>query len=59
MLLTEIGGLFFVNTRQHGWSKENFALGKKLLSSWQVRSEEGVGANNSPLEHVAGKLIRT
>ena len=59
VLLTEVVKLFFVNTRHHGWSRENLTFGKKLLSSWQVRSEEGVGSNNSPLEHVAGKLNRT
>ena len=54
VLLTEVGKLFFVNTREHGWNRESLTIGKNLLNSWRVRSEEGVGPNNSPLEHVAG-----
>jgi hypothetical protein len=59
VFLTEVGRLFFVNTRKHGWSRKNLAFGKKLLKSWRVRSEEGVGPNNSLFEQVANKLNRT
>jgi hypothetical protein len=51
--------IVFVNIRKHGWSRKNLALGKKLLKSWRVRSEEGVGPNNSPLEQVANKPNHT
>ena len=57
VLFTEVGRFFFVNTRNHGLSGDNLTLGKKLLNSWRVRSEEGVGPNN--VEHDTCKLNRT
>ncbi|MCO5597525.1 hypothetical protein L7F22_051603 [Adiantum nelumboides] len=54
LLLVDIAHIFFKYTRDHGWSKEAVEVAKTLLASWRVRSEESLGANSSPLKHVAG-----
>lgn len=56
ILLIDISHIFFNFTRDHGWSINDMKVARTLLSAWRVRSEESLGPNSSPLEHVAGKI---
>lgn len=57
LLLIDIAHIFFNYTRDHGWSEEAIQVARTFLSSWRVRCEESLGANSSPLEHVAGIVM--
>lgn len=54
LLLIDIAHLFYNFSRDHGWSKKDMEVVKRLMLAWRVRSEESFGKNSSPLEHVAG-----
>ncbi len=53
-LLIDIAHSFYNYSRDHGWSIDDIGVVSTLLQSWRVRKEEFLGANSSPLEHVAG-----
>lgn len=55
LLLVEIARLFYIRSRQEGWTTTTLSLGRSLLASWRVRSEDAWGPNGAILEHVAGK----
>lgn len=57
MLLIEIGRIFYLHSRTHGWTVESMAQARQLLMAWRVRNEEINGPNSSPLEHVVGELL--
>ena len=57
MLLCDIAHMFYDISRQRGWTKEYMDTCRSLLLSWRILSEEYDGANASPLEHVAGKIM--
>ncbi|MCO5591175.1 hypothetical protein L7F22_045156 [Adiantum nelumboides] len=54
MLLVDVAHLFFSCSRRRGWTAEDIKMGRSLLASWRILSEEYDGPNSSPLEHVAG-----
>ncbi len=54
VLLVDIARLFYIKSRDEGWSAENMTKGRSLLASWRVRSEEAWGPSGAILEHVAG-----
>lgn len=58
VLLVDIARLFYIKSRDKGWSPENMAKGRSMLASWRVRSEEAWGPNSAILEHVAGNTLR-
>jgi len=57
LLLVDIAHLFYIKSRDKGWTVENMATGRSLLASWRVRSKEAWGANRAILEHVASKIL--
>ncbi|MCO5605605.1 hypothetical protein L7F22_059788 [Adiantum nelumboides] len=54
LLVIEIAHAFYNYTRENGWSLQNINVVRTLLASWRVRTEELLGPNSAPLEHVAG-----
>lgn len=56
MILIEICRLYYTHTRKHGWTKVAMDTARNLFTAWQVRIEESIGPNSSPLEHIAGKI---
>lgn len=54
ILLIDIAHSFYNYSRDNGWSKETMKTVRALLLAWRVKKEESLGANSSPLEHVAG-----
>jgi hypothetical protein len=57
MLLTEIGRLFYIHSRIHGWTFQRMQIARQFLAAWHIMMEENVGLNSSPLEHVAGIIF--
>lgn len=54
ILLIDIAHSFYNYSRDIGWSTESMSCVRTLLLSWRVRTEELLGTNSYPLEHVAG-----
>ncbi|MCO5587093.1 hypothetical protein L7F22_041039 [Adiantum nelumboides] len=54
LLVIEIAHAFYNYTRENGWYLQNINVVRTLLASWRVRTEELLGPNSAPLEHVAG-----
>lgn len=55
LLLAEIARLFYIKSREEGWSTDTMTKARSLLASWRVRSEEAWGPNGAILEHIAGQ----
>ncbi|CAM6118115.1 unnamed protein product [Calypogeia fissa] len=55
LLLVDISRLFYIKSRDEGWSVENMTKARSLLASWRVWSEEAGGPSGAILEHVANE----
>ena len=57
ILLIEIGRIFLVHSRRHGWISQGMQNTRQFLVAWHIMMEESVGPNYSPLEYVAGIIF--